>query len=147
MLTSLAWGHEGGNNLTAQIVNAGAAKALSVTVAGNAITVHAATDATGAITSTAAQVVDAINANTGAAALVTASKYRTNTGAGVVRHAASSLSDCLRAPTSQPRGPIRSRACASATTSASAGREGRRLHLLPGARPRVGHAAGLPRDR
>ena len=36
------------------------------------------------ITSTAAQVVDAINANPAAAALVTASTYRTNTGAGVV---------------------------------------------------------------
>ena len=53
-------------------------------MAGNDDHGHAATDATGAITSTAAQVVAAINANADAAALVDASQYRTNTGAGVV---------------------------------------------------------------
>jgi hypothetical protein len=107
VLTSLAYGQEGGNNLTASIVNDGASKDLLVTVAGNAITVHAATDATGAITSAAAQIVAAINANTDAAKLVTAALYRTNTGAGIVSATPSSnLSDWLKAPTSQPRGPI-----------------------------------------
>ncbi|HWK29882.1 MAG TPA: M14 family zinc carboxypeptidase [Solirubrobacter sp.] len=107
VLTSLAWGHQGGNNLSAAIVNNGASKALEVSVSGNAITVQAATDDTGAITSTAAQVVDAINAKPEAAALVTASKYRTNAGAAVVNATASTkLSDFLKAPTSQPRGPI-----------------------------------------
>jgi hypothetical protein len=107
VLTSLAWGHEGGNNLTASLVNAGASKELTVTVAGNAITVQAATDAAGAITSTATQVVAAINANTDAAKLVTAAVYRTSGGTGVVSATASTkLSDFLNAPTSQPRGPI-----------------------------------------
>ena len=87
VLTSQAWGQDGGNNITAQIVNDGRDKALSVTLSGNAITVHAATDAAGVITSTAAQVVDAINATKGVAALVTATKYRTNAGAGSCRAA------------------------------------------------------------
>ena len=71
VVTSKAWGHEGGNDITVQL-RAGAA--LSVAVAGNAIAV----DVTGA--TTAAQVVDAINASPDASALVTAAKYRTNTG-------------------------------------------------------------------
>ena len=107
VLTSLAWGQDGGNSLTAQIVNDGASKALSVSVAGNAITVHAATDAAGVVTSTAAQVVDAINANADAAKLVTATKFRATTGAGIVtaQPAPSALSDWLKAPASYPRGP------------------------------------------
>ena len=69
-------------------------------MAGKAITV----DVTA--TSTAAQVVDAINASADAAALVTASKYRTNAGAGVVATgAAMALSDNLKAPATYPRGP------------------------------------------
>jgi hypothetical protein len=107
VLTSKAWGHQGGNNLTAAIVNTGASKPLEVSVAGNAITVQAATDAAGAITSTAAQVVDAINASAAASPLVTATLYRTNTGASVVSATATTkLFDYLSAPTSQPRGPI-----------------------------------------
>jgi hypothetical protein len=108
ILTSLAWGQDGGNNLTAQLKDPGAANApLSVAVAGNAITVNLATDAAGKVTSTAAQVVDAVNASPAAAALVTATKYRTNTGAGVVVPGAAptQLSDFLNAPASYPRGP------------------------------------------
>ena len=48
------------------------------------ITVSLATDATGAITSTAAQVIAAINANADAATLVEATKYRTSAADGVV---------------------------------------------------------------
>jgi len=108
ILTSKAWGHEGGNRITAEIKDPGAADApLSVSVDGDAITVSAATDGEGAIISTAAQVVDAINAHEAASELVTASKYRTNAGAGVVAVTApSKLDDFLNAPTSQPRGPI-----------------------------------------
>ncbi|MDA0164588.1 M14 family metallopeptidase [Solirubrobacter ginsenosidimutans] len=108
VLTALAWGQEGGNDITAQIVNPGANNApLSVSVTGKAITVNAATGATGAVTSTAAQVVAAINANTDAAKLVTAALYRTNAGAGVVtaQPAPSKLSDWLNAPATYPRGP------------------------------------------
>ena len=97
VITSKAWGHEGGNDIT---VGLRAGAALGVTVAGKAITV----DVTA--TSTAAQVVDAINASADAAALVTASKYRTNAGAGVVATgAAMALSDNLKAPATYPRGP------------------------------------------
>ena len=107
VLTSVAWGHEGGERLSAEIKNPGTPDApLAVTVNGDAITVSAATNADGAITSTAAQVVAAINASP-AKDLVTASVYRTNAGAGVVAvTAASRLDDFLNAPTSQPRGPI-----------------------------------------
>jgi hypothetical protein len=107
VLTSTAYGHEGGNNLTAQLANPGAANApLTVSLTGNAIRVSLATDANGAITSTAAQVVDALNADPQTAAVVTASLYRGSPGnlpvlAGVV----SPLSDLLRAPATFPRGP------------------------------------------
>ncbi len=108
VLTSLAWGQDGGNNLTAQLKDPGAASApLSVAVNGSAITVNLATDATGKVTSTAAQVIDAINASPDASRLVTATKYRTNTAAGVVVAGAAptKLSDFLNAPASYPRGP------------------------------------------
>ena len=105
VLTSHAYGHLGGNNITAQIVNPGTPNApLTVTVAGNAITVNAGTNAEGAISSTAAQVFAAINQE--AASLVSASLYRTNQGAGtVVAGAVSPLSDWLQAPADVPRGP------------------------------------------
>jgi hypothetical protein len=108
VLTSNDFGQNGGNDITAQIVNPGAnSSPLSVSVTGKAIKVSAATDATGAITSTAKQVVDAINASTDATALVSAALYRTNAGAGVVtaQAAPSALSDWLKAPPSYPRGP------------------------------------------
>ena len=64
VLTSKAWGHRGRQRSRRQLVDPAADNApLSVTLAGNAITVSLGTDATGAITSTAAQVIDAINAN------------------------------------------------------------------------------------
>ncbi|HEX5618048.1 MAG TPA: M14 family zinc carboxypeptidase [Solirubrobacteraceae bacterium] len=107
VLTTKTYGHLGGNNLTAQLVNPGAAdQPLSVSLAGNAIRVNLATDSTGAITSTAAQVVAALNANAQVADIVTASLYRTSTGdLPVVAGPVSPLSDLLRAPASFPRGP------------------------------------------
>ena len=107
MLTSSAWGHEGGNDVTVELRNPGGnGLPLGVTVAGKAITVSLATSDTGAVTSTAAQVVDAINALPEATSLATAAKYRTNTGAGVVAATAvTKLSDFLKAPASYPRGP------------------------------------------
>ena len=109
VLTSKSFGHLGGNSLAAQIdaPAAGAAnQALSVALAGNKININPATDANGAITSTAAQVVAAINAHPTVSTLVKASLWRTNTGAGVVQAGPSSpLSDLLRAPATTPRGP------------------------------------------
>jgi len=107
VLTSKAYGHLGGNNLSAQLVNPGAPDApLTVSLTGNLIRVSLATDTTGAITSTAAQVVAALNANAQVADVATASLYRTSTGnLPVVAGPASPLSDLLRAPASFPRGP------------------------------------------
>ena len=108
VLTSKSFGHLGGNSLNAQI-NAPAEGAvdqpLSVALAGFKININPATDASGAITSTAAQVVAAINAHPQVSTLVLASLWRTNAGAGVVQAGASSpLSDLLRAPATTPRG-------------------------------------------
>ena len=107
VLTSKAYGHQGGNSLTAQLVDPGAPNApLSVALTGSAIRVSLATDTAGAITSTAAQVVAALNANPAVADLATASLYRTSPGdAVVVAGPASPLSDLLRAPATFPRGP------------------------------------------
>ena len=107
VLTSKAYGHLGGNSLTAQLLDPGAANApLTVSLTGNAIRVNLATDAGGAITSTAAAVVDAINANQQVANVVTASLYRTAAGdLPVLPGPASPLSDLLRAPSTFPRGP------------------------------------------
>ena len=102
---SLAWGHQGGNDISVELANPGAANAaLSVTVAGKAIRVNLATDAGGAVTSTAAQVVAALNA--GAGSLVRAYTYRGSAGTGVVAPAPrTSLSDGLSAPASVSRDP------------------------------------------
>jgi hypothetical protein len=102
---SLAWGHEGGNNISVTVLNPGTAdQPLSVTVAGNDITVSLATNATGEATSTAAQVVAALNAS--ASSLIRAYTYRGNAGAGIVAPAARTmLTDNLHAPASVSREP------------------------------------------
>src|SRR3954465_11342790 len=64
VLTSKALGQEGGNSLTAQFLAPPTPNApLSVSLTGNAIRVNLATNDAGAVTSTAAQVVDALNAD------------------------------------------------------------------------------------
>lgn len=112
ILESRAMGHGGGNGITGQVVTPGAPNSpLSVTMAGNALTVSLATDAAGAATSTAAQVVGAINANADAAALLRAFTYRGNAGAGVpLAGPANTLSDFLNAPAHVQRGPFQMRA-------------------------------------
>ncbi|RAN99772.1 hypothetical protein GAR05_02521 [Micromonospora saelicesensis] len=61
-VTSTAYGSEGGNDVTMSLVNPGTANApLTVSVSGKAVTVNLATNGSGAITSTAAQVVVAVN--------------------------------------------------------------------------------------
>ena len=84
MLTSKDWGHLGGDQVTAEFKTGAAGSPLSVAVTGKDIVVNLATDAGGASTSTAAQVVAAINASPEAAALVSAMTYRSNAGAGIV---------------------------------------------------------------
>ncbi|WP_234660909.1 M14 family metallopeptidase [Agromyces marinus] len=103
---SVAWGHEGGNDLSVALVDPGAADSpLSVSVAGDEITVSLATGASGAITSSAADVVAAINASPAASALVVAYTYRGNAGGGVVAAGTANLTDGLSAPASVSRDP------------------------------------------
>src|SRR4051794_10903504 len=107
VVRSKAWGHEGGNDLSAQLVDPHANNAaLAVTVADKKITVSLATNATGAITSTAAQVIAAVNASPAASAVIEASRYRTSAADGVVVPSdVSPLSDLLKAPPTIKRGP------------------------------------------
>lgn len=111
VLTSRAWGHEGGNDITAEFIHPGQLNApLTVTLTGNDLLVRLGTDGTGALTSTAAQVVAAINANADANAKLVAATYRGNAGAGVVLPRAKvNLSDFLTTATNAhvQRGPFR----------------------------------------
>ena len=106
VLTARAWGHEGGNLITAEFLNPGAANApLMVGMIGNDLSVSLATDATGALSSTAAQVIAAINAHAGANAKLVALTYRGNAGAGIVQARPKvNLSDFLNAPPHVQRG-------------------------------------------
>jgi hypothetical protein len=110
VLTSRAWGHEGGNDITAEFRNPGVASSpLSVSVSGKDILVSLATDASGALSSTATQVISAINGDLVARTLVVALTYRGNAGAGIVQPRAKvNLSDFLSTPTNAhvPRGPF-----------------------------------------
>jgi hypothetical protein len=107
VVRSEAWGHEGGNDLSVALLNPGTPNSpLSVAVAGNDITVNLATSDAGALTSTAAQVVTALNASPAASALIHAHTYRGNVGGGVVQaQAATALSDYLDAPADISREP------------------------------------------
>ena len=91
---------QNGNQVTMQFVNPGAPSSpLSVSASGLAITVSLATDGAGALTSTAAQVVAALNADPAASAILWAATYRGNAGAGIVQPSAVvHLSDFLWAP-------------------------------------------------
>jgi hypothetical protein len=102
---SLAWGHEGGNDITVELADPGAAnQPLLATVTGKAIRVSLATDAAGAVTSTAAQVAAVVNGAAGS--LVKAYTYRGSAGDGVVAPVAPTpLSDNLSAPASVSRDP------------------------------------------
>ena len=69
-----------------------------------------ATNASGALTSTAAQVVAAINANPAASALVSAATFRTTPAAAIVQPRAKvNLDDFLNAPAHVARGPFQQR--------------------------------------
>jgi Zinc carboxypeptidase/Chitobiase/beta-hexosaminidase C-terminal domain len=110
VLTSRAWGHEGGNAITAEFRTSTLPGApVTVDVTGNDILVNLGTDSTGAPNSTAAQVVSAINADTEARALLVALTYRGSTGTGIVQPRAKvPLSDFLSTETNAhvPRGPF-----------------------------------------
>lgn len=74
-----------GNSTAIIYLNPGTpSAALSVSVVGTVITVHLATDGSSAITSTASQILAAVQASGSASALVTVALAAANTGAGVV---------------------------------------------------------------
>jgi hypothetical protein len=105
VVSSKAWGHEGGNDVSVEFKNPGTNNSpLKVTVDGKKILVDLATDSSGKATSTAAQVVSALNAN--ASQLVTATTYRGNAGAGVVAPTTAKLTDGLKAPADVSRDPF-----------------------------------------
>ena len=111
VLTSRAWGHEGGNMISAEFRNPRAANSpLSVNVVGRGIIVRLGTDAAGAPSSTAAEVVEAINGDGEASGLVVAGTYRGSDGDGIVEpRARVNLSDFLSTETNAhvKRGPFR----------------------------------------
>ncbi|MGH8824210.1 MAG: M14 family metallopeptidase [Jiangellaceae bacterium] len=110
-VTSHAWGHEGGNDLGLETRNPGVPNSpLTVTVENGTVVVSLATDSSGALVSTAAQVVAAINASPAASALMSASTYRGNAGNGVTVVDSEQLSDFLDAPESISREPFQMRA-------------------------------------
>jgi hypothetical protein len=110
VLTSRAWGHEGGNDITAEFRAPSTPNSpLTVLVTGKDILVNLATDATGAPASTAGQVVEAINSNPDASELVVALTYRGDEGTGIVQPRAQvNLSDFLATSTNAhvKRGPF-----------------------------------------
>ncbi|MEV4174789.1 M14 family zinc carboxypeptidase [Nonomuraea sp. NPDC049709] len=105
VITSTAYGSEGGNDLSVELVDPGApGRPLQVTLNGKNITVSLATGDSGAPVSTAAQVVAAINATAGLP--VRAGVYRTDPGAGVMAPAPlTQLDDFLNAPADVSRAP------------------------------------------
>ena len=104
-IDSVAWGHEGGNDVTIEVVQpVGANSPLAVSVSGSDVTVQLATDGAGVATSTAAQVVAALNA--GAGSLVFAYTYRGSPGTGLAPTSPrQALSDFLDAPDTVSRNP------------------------------------------
>lgn len=111
VITSHAWGHEGGNGIIVETLDPGAAgQPLTVNVTGNTISVSLATAGDGSLTSTAAEVIDAINAHPEASALVRADPYRQSSAGGIVSPQSIELSDYLEAPPEISRDPWRVRA-------------------------------------
>jgi hypothetical protein len=118
VLTSRAWGHEGGNDISAEFRNPNAPNSpLTVTRTGNHVDVQLATDSNGALTSTGRQVVDAVNASPAGQILLASVFTRVNTnatppivpGTGIVQpRARVNLSDFLTTATNAhvQRGPF-----------------------------------------
>jgi hypothetical protein len=118
VVSSAAWGHEGGNDITVEFVDRpGAGLPLAVEVDGKAIRVLLAKDASGALASTVADVAAALRTQSGGL-IDRAHPYRTNTGAGIVQPTSGpvALTDFLDqkragAPAGEvPRGPYTVRA-------------------------------------
>ncbi|MFF0248491.1 M14 family zinc carboxypeptidase [Streptosporangium sandarakinum] len=111
-VSSRAYGHEGGNDVSVALVKPDTASSpVSVSVTGKNVVVNLATDGSAAVSSTARQVVDALNGDAAASALLTAATYRGDAGGGVVAAApATRLADDLKAPPSVSRDPFQMKA-------------------------------------
>ncbi len=149
VLTARAWGHEGGNDITAEFIHPGQLSApLTVTMTGNDLLVRLGTDATGALASTAAQVVAAINANPQANAKLAAVTYRGQRGRR--DGAAACEGQPVRLPHHRHE---RARPARAVPVLGDADRQearqlqDRRLPVLPAACPGVGDVADVPGDR
>jgi hypothetical protein len=105
VVSSKAWGHEGGNDITVELRNPGTNDAsLKVSVVGKKVLVNLATDSEGKVTSTASHIVNALN--TQANELVSATTYRGNGGTGIVAPGSATLTDNLKAPENISRDPF-----------------------------------------
>ena len=104
VVNSVAWGHEGGNDHTVEFVDPALADSpLSVSVTGNDVVLSGATNASGALVTTAAEAVAALNAAVGD--LIYAHTYRGNAGSGVIVAEFEELTDNLSAPEHISRDP------------------------------------------
>ncbi|MBB6451572.1 oligoribonuclease (3'-5' exoribonuclease) [Geomicrobium halophilum] len=105
VITSNAWGHEGGNNISVTVeIPDNANEDLQVDVNSEHITVNLATDGSANPSSTAAEVIEAIN---GASEdMVTASSFRSYEGEGIVQPQSEiELNNNLNAPQDVSREP------------------------------------------
>jgi hypothetical protein len=110
VLTSKAWGHEGGNDIS---VNVQAPKEpnadLEIDVDGDRITVNLATNGSAEPSSTASEVIKAINEK--AKDLVSATPFRDYEGKDIVQPQKETVLDNeLSAPKEVPRGPFEMKA-------------------------------------
>ena len=157
VLTSRAWGHEGGNDITAEFVQPGRRRLAALGDAdrqrpscqprhgrGGRAHQHRRPGGRGD------------QRQPGAAAKLVAQTYRGNAGAGIMQpRTKGNLSDFLthdRTNAHVQRGPfeysvMRIGKNRPATAPTGIHGRGRRVPLLPAARPRVGDAADVPRDR
>jgi len=111
VVTSQAWGHEGGNGLVVETLDPGSPnQALSVSVSDGTISISLATDGAGGLTSSAAEVIAAINNDTAASSLVRADPYRESSADGLVSPQSITLSDYLSAPAEISREPFQVKA-------------------------------------
>lgn len=107
VVESHAWGHEGGNDLSIELVDPGSPSSpLTVALMGTSVRVSLGTDASGNLSSTAADVVAALNASA-ASSVLRAYTYRGNDGDGIAQPAApTQLTDFLDAPPHISREPF-----------------------------------------
>ncbi|MGD7008884.1 M14 family metallopeptidase [Metabacillus sp. 84] len=104
VVTSRAWGHEGGNGMILEMKNGGANLPLKVESAPQKVTVQLATDNEAKVKSTARDVVNILNRDAGH--ILSASTYRGNSGTSIVEPGSANLTDNLKAPGNVSRDPF-----------------------------------------